>query len=87
VEQVLQHLESHNLLGTEEPVSLYLTCYQVLTASGDPRAAGILEAGYQFLQERADLIGDEALRRSFLEKVPMNRELNKLWWETTNRQG
>jgi class 3 adenylate cyclase len=87
VEQVLQHLESHNLLGTEEPVSVYLTCYQVLTASGDPRATGILEAGYQFLQKRADLIGDEALRRSFLEKVPMNRELNQLWREASNRPG
>jgi predicted ATPase/class 3 adenylate cyclase len=87
VEQVLQHLDSHNLLGTEEPVAVYLTCYQVLRASGDPRAAGILETGYQFLQERAVLIGNQALRRSFLEKVPMNRQLNQLWREASNRPG
>lgn len=81
VEEILQHLESHNLLGTEEPLRVYLTCYQVLQANEDPRARDILEAGYRFLQERAAAIGDETLRRSYLERVPWNRQLVEMWKE------
>jgi hypothetical protein len=53
----------------------------VLDAAGDPRAREVLEKGYAELQERAEKITDEALRRSFLENVPWNRELVKLWEE------
>jgi adenylate cyclase len=58
-----------------EPVRIYLTCYRVLRACGDPRAGEVLEEGYRNLQDRAALIGDEELERSFLEKVPWHREL------------
>jgi hypothetical protein len=53
----------------------------VLDAAGDSRAREVLEKGYAELQERANKITDEALRRSFLENVPWNRNLVKLWEE------
>jgi tetratricopeptide (TPR) repeat protein len=59
----------------------YLICVQVLQAAEDPRAREVLEIAYVQLQEIANKIKDEALRRSFLENVPYNRDLVKLWEE------
>jgi hypothetical protein len=67
--------------GTDEPLRVYLTCYRVLRANGDPRAREILDAGYRLLQERATHINDEKLRRSYLESVATHREIVKLWQE------
>jgi predicted ATPase/DNA-binding SARP family transcriptional activator/Tfp pilus assembly protein PilF len=75
VEEILTHLETGNLDGTDEPCRVYLTCYRVLHAAQDPRAQEVLSAGYCLLQERAAKIGDEELRRSFLENVAAHREL------------
>jgi hypothetical protein len=80
VEEILPHLKTKNLLGTEEPIRAYLTAFEVLRANADPRAPAILETGYQFLQEQAATIHDEMTRRSFLEQVPANRRLIH-WWQ------
>lgn len=74
-EEVLDHLQSHTLDGTYEPFRVYLTCYRVLQAHDDPRAAEILHTAYNLLQERAAEIEDPRLRRSFLENVRTNREI------------
>lgn len=58
---------------------LYLTCYQVLQASQDPRAEEILETAYQLLQEQATKIPDEETRRAFLEDVPWHRQIVSLY--------
>ena len=47
-------------------------------AAGDPRAGGFLQQTYDLLMEQADRIGDEAMRRSFLENVPWHREIAAL---------
>jgi tetratricopeptide (TPR) repeat protein len=75
VEKVLSYLESNALDGTDEPFRVYLTCYRVLQASGDPLAAHILDQAHRLLQERAAKISDEKLRRSFLENVAAHREI------------
>jgi tetratricopeptide (TPR) repeat protein len=75
VEDILSHLESGTLEGTEQPLLVYLTCYQVLQASDDPRAHQILDEGHRLLQEIAGKITDPELHRSFLENVPAHREL------------
>jgi predicted ATPase/Tfp pilus assembly protein PilF len=75
VEEILQHLELGNLEGADEPFRVYLTCYRVLWAHDDPRAPGILRMAHDLLQARAAMIGDERLQRSFLENVPVHREL------------
>ena len=63
------------LHGAEEPCRVLLTCYHVFSANDDPRAQTALERAANCLQEWATYIGEEQLRRSFLEEVPAHREL------------
>ena len=75
VEEILGHLESHTLEGTEEPIRVYLTCYRVLTVNQDSRARELLDKAHTLLQERAGKIGDEEMRRSYLENVCAHYEI------------
>lgn len=75
VGEILAHLESGTVCGTDEPLQVYLTCYRVLRAARDPRASEILATAYQLLQKRAATIEENALRRSFLENVAAHREI------------
>ena len=76
IAEILAYLEQHGALrGTWDPFRIYLACYHVLRANGDPRAGAILATGHRLLQEQASRIPDEAMRRSFLENVAENREL------------
>lgn len=82
VEEILSYLDQgRSLDGAEEPFWVYLTCYQVLQATHDPRAESILTTAYNLLQERAAKIGDEAARHMFWENVPYHRELGAAWAE------
>jgi len=79
-EEILSYLGSgRSLDGTEYGLRNELTCYQVLRASADPRAPGVLRAAYARLQEQAGRIPDEKTRRSFLENVPWHREIVAAW--------
>ncbi|MGD2157410.1 MAG: tetratricopeptide repeat protein, partial [Anaerolineales bacterium] len=83
VEKVISHIGTsspttgtlNNLNGALEPMRIYLTCYQVLSANQDSRAEGILRQANDLIQERASKIQEEGLRRSYLSNVPANREL------------
>ena len=75
VEEILAFLEDNSLDGTEEPFRIYLTCCHVLRANQDPRAQTILNTAYHLLQEQAAKVGDEEMRRSFLENVAAHREI------------
>lgn len=75
VEEILAHLATGSVDGAEEPLRIYLTCYRVLQASSDPRATGVLETAQRLLAARAAQIADPALRRSYLEEVPVHRAL------------
>jgi tetratricopeptide (TPR) repeat protein len=79
VEQILSHLETGSVDGTDEPLRVYLTCYRVLRANRDARAEEVLAQAHNLLQERAAKITDEELRRSFLENVAAHRELLSEW--------
>ncbi len=76
VGEILAYLEAgRTLVAYARPVWIYLTCYQVLRANGDPRAPTILANAHRLLQEQAARIPDDALHNSFLENVAENREL------------
>ena len=76
VDEIVTHLEAGGSLdGAFEPFRIYLTCFQVLETSQDDRAATVLASAYRQLQAQAAQIGDEELRRSFLENVAAHREL------------
>ena len=77
--EILNHLETSSLDGTDEPGRVYLTCYRVLCAVQDSGAQLILSKAYGLLQERVARIGDEELRRSFLENVAAHREIAHLF--------
>lgn len=78
VEAVLAHLATRSADGLDEPVRVYLTCYQVLQALNDPRAPQILTQARDFMHARLAAISTDALRDSYLNNVPAHRELNGL---------
>ena len=84
VEAVLAQLAQQPLSGQDEPFFLYLSCYQLLAAVQDPRAAASLQQGYAILQRYAEQITTDALRQSFLENVPVHRTLQQAYtaWQT-----
>lgn len=53
----------------------YLIVFKVLAANQDRRAAEVLRKAYHRLQEQAECISDECLRRSFLENYPWQRDI------------
>jgi adenylate cyclase len=67
VEEILAHLESETLDGAEEPMVVYLTCYQALCANADSRAPALLARARAELLARAAQITDPAARQCFLE--------------------
>lgn len=80
VEAILEHLEAGGTLdGTEEPLRVYLTCYQVLAAAKDARAKVVLETAYRQLQEQAEKLTDPQVRRRYLEEVKHHGEIVEAW--------
>jgi len=80
VEELMAYLsEGGTLEGTEEPLRVYLVCYQALESIGDPRSTPILETAIQFLQAQVSKIHDEQSRRMYIENVPWRRELEGIW--------
>ena len=80
VAKILAYLDGGGVLSTDNwPFWVYLTCYRVLRAGGDPRALEILATAHSLLQEHAARTPDEATRRSFLEIVAENRAIVAEW--------
>jgi predicted ATPase len=75
VDEILAYLQTGSLDGTDEPLRIYLTCYHVLKAEKDPRAQEILTTAYELLQQWANRITDEDLRRSLLKNVRAHRQI------------
>ena len=71
VEQILPRITDYALVNSvsDGPFAIYLTCYRVLVAVEDLRAAGVLEQGYRLVQERAARIPNPEQRRSFTENL------------------
>jgi len=62
--------------GPESPQRDYFVCYQVLQTNGQTEAArDALQSARRLVMARADKIADPSLRQSFLERVPINREI------------
>ncbi|MEO8612451.1 MAG: adenylate/guanylate cyclase domain-containing protein [Chloroflexota bacterium] len=79
VEAILEHLKTATLDGTGEPILVYLTCYKVLEAIDDPRAAELLQQAYTTLQDMVSKIPDDTQRQMFLNNIPHHREFMTIW--------
>lgn len=75
VEEILSYLQANTLPGGGEPLRVHLTCYQVLSASRDPRAWDVLARAHALLLEQANKIENTEERCSFLENVGAHREI------------
>ncbi len=72
-------LDSEGGISTEAE-RFYFTHYKILRAQQKTDEARIyLQKAYERLRSIADHISDEALRRSFLENVSINREIIEAW--------
>lgn len=84
VVEILAYLEkAGSFYGADDDLCIYLICCQVLEAVGDARAQQLLAAAHQLLEERVARIEDPEFRRSFLEAVAVNREIARLYQEST----
>lgn len=71
VETILSHLSNGGTFeGAEEPLRIYLTCYQILSSIQDTRAVEIIRNGYNFLNSSLTKIEDENTRRMLVDNVP-----------------
>jgi hypothetical protein len=62
--------------GPETPQRDYFLCSQVFARAGEPEAAhATLQQAHKLVMARADKITDPSLRHSFLERVPINRQI------------
>ena len=72
--------------GYNHPFFIYLTGYRVLAATGDARAALLLQQGYDLLQQVAAPLDDES-RQRFLTAVPIHRDLVTAYREGQSASG
>jgi hypothetical protein len=82
VEEILDCLKTHSLLGNKDPLRVYLVCYKTLRERNDPRSAELINLAHEQLQSQASKIDDHWLHKTFLEKVRTNREIIQLYKET-----
>jgi hypothetical protein len=79
-DRCVAHLDAHGVEGIEFPMQVFLTCYDVLQATGDRDAAQrVLEAAHALLLRRANAVSDLALRDSMLHQVSANRRVLTEW--------
>ena len=85
VDEILAWLEANDTTYFNELPHVYWRCYQVLnTASATAphlnlMRLGVLDATYNVLQNRADRIEDDHLRRSYLENVAIHQKITRTW--------
>jgi len=78
IDEIVPLLSYDTYAGIVELIRVYLTCYQILRAVQDERAAQVLTMGYTILQERASKIAEPALRDSYLH-IAAHAELRRLY--------
>ncbi len=77
VDKILDFTRQHSIDGTDDPVQIYLRCYQTLIVNQDPRTDEVLRKAHTILMNRTKSIKDVRLRKFFLEKLVVNCEVLK----------
>jgi predicted ATPase/DNA-binding SARP family transcriptional activator len=78
IEPIVPRLPTTTANGWDNPLRAYVVCVRILRAAHDPAAELILDQGLQFLDASAQNVGDQRLRRSFLQAIAAHHELRAL---------
>jgi class 3 adenylate cyclase/predicted ATPase len=72
----IAYLEAHGVEGMEFPMAVYMTCYDILHASGNTAEADrLLAEARTLLSKRAEAITDLTMRESLLHNIELNRRV------------
>jgi predicted ATPase len=79
-EKILAHIESgYAFEGTEEPLRIYLACYQTLERQKDERSNMVLREAARLLESQLSKLKSEEARRLYVENVPWRRAIQEAW--------
>jgi predicted ATPase/class 3 adenylate cyclase len=79
-EELLSFLLRESALdGTEEPLRVYLACYQALERTDDTRSVQILNTARDLLERQTEKLGDAKARHRYIENVPWRRAIASEW--------
>jgi tetratricopeptide (TPR) repeat protein len=80
--KILSHLEKGgNFEGAEEPLRIYLACFQALKKIKDPRSKTVLQNAVQLLESQVSKLHDAHAREMFIQNVPCRRAIQEAWDE------
>ena len=80
MEEIMGYLsEGATLDTTEEPLRVYLACYNVLERIRDPRSVQILDKAKQLLEAQVSKFNDEQSRRTYIDNIPWRRAIESTW--------
>jgi hypothetical protein len=83
VEELITYLSDDPILdATEEPIRVYLACYEALDRMNDSRSFEILDKANQLLDKQISNLGDEQSRTAYIENVPWRRAIKHYWMIT-----
>lgn len=79
-EELINYMSEFAIVNaTEEPLRVYLACYNALEAIADPRSSQVLEQGVRLLTAQVSKIKDEEARRMYIDNVPWRRAIQREW--------
>jgi len=79
-EKILLHLENGgNFEGAEEPLRIYLACFQALKKIEDPRSATVLQDAVRLLETQVSKLHDAQAREMYIQNVPCRRDIQEAW--------
>jgi tetratricopeptide (TPR) repeat protein len=70
--------------GAEEPLRIYLACYNALEKAKDPRSRDVLQNAMHLLDAQVSKFRDDAARRMYVQNVPWRLSIQKAWEAQAN---
>jgi tetratricopeptide (TPR) repeat protein len=75
----LAYIEANGVEGIEFPLTVYLTCYDILRVAAQPQAHAVLTQAHGLLRRRAEAVSDTAARQRMLSQVAAYRRVQEAW--------
>jgi len=79
-EFVLDYLETGGTFeGAEEPLRIYLACFNALEKIKDPRSHNVLQRAIHLLDAQVSMLSDEGSRHMYVQNVPWRQAIKDAW--------